>query len=114
MKVNFYKDIIMKAIVGFSLAITVLFGCTSHQYDGMQMEDAGDGTNYNLSNETLTVQYQDYQFIPNTTEILIECRKVSKRIAAELSVEVKSFDYVTERNELLGITSCLAFGELIK
>ena len=92
--------------------LLILGGCTSHQYDGMQMEDAGDGTNYSISDGTLTVQYQEYQFIPNTKNVLLKCRKSSKRVAAELNLNVGSFDYVTERNELLGITSCLAFGEV--
>jgi hypothetical protein len=99
-------------ITSILISVLLLSSCTSHQYDGMQMKDAGDGTNYNLGSETLTVQYQEYQFVPNTTDVLIKCRKAAKRVAKEIQVEIESFDYVTERNELLGITSCLAFGEL--
>lgn len=94
------------------LFIIVFSGCASHQYDGMQMQEASDGTNYHLDSETLTVQYQEYQFIPNTTVVLNKCRKASKRVASELKIGDIEFDYVTERNEFLGITSCLAFGEL--
>ncbi|HHB1596972.1 TPA: hypothetical protein ACN976_005213 [Vibrio campbellii] len=96
----------------FVMLVLILSGCASHQYDGMQMKNFGDGVNYRLDEETLTVQYQEYQFIPDTTEVLMMCRNASKRIASQLQVLVKDFDYVTERNELLGITSCLAFGEI--
>lgn len=102
----------MNKLFIIGLFVVALSGCTSHQYDGMQMQDAGDGVNYSLDDETLTVQYQEYQFVPDTTGVLIKCRKTSKRIAKELNVQVKDFDYVTERNALLGMTSCLAFGEL--
>ena len=102
----------MRKFSVIGLFVIALSGCTSHQYDGIQMKDAGDGANYSLDEETLTVQYQEYQFVPNTTEVLIKCRKTSKRIAKELNVQVKDFDYVTERNALLGMTSCLVFGEL--
>lgn len=91
-----------------------LSGCASQQYDGMQMADAGDGTNFSQRDGTLTVQYQEYQFIPNTTKVLIKCRAASKKIAQELQLKIENFDYVTERNEILGITSCLAFGEVAK
>lgn len=100
-------------IFSILLSLVALPACTSHQYDGMQMEDAGDGTNYNIEDGTLTVQYQEYQFWPDTAEVLIKCRSTSKRVANELNLAIDSFDYVTERNELLGITSCLAFGEII-
>ncbi|MDH2423739.1 hypothetical protein [Cobetia amphilecti] len=98
----------------FSLLFSVAFlsACASHQYDSMQMNSSKDGIKYSLDSDTLTVQYQKYQFIPNTVLILKECRKSSVKVADELDIEVSSFDYVTERNELLGITSCLAFGEL--
>ena len=101
----------MNKLTAISLFVVALSGCTSHQYDGMQMQDADDGANYRLNDETLTIQYQEYQFFPDTTVVLIKCRETSKRIAKELNVQVKDFDYVTERNALLGITSCLAFGE---
>jgi len=94
------------------ILMVLVGGCASHQYDGMQMSESRNGFNYNLSQETLTVQYQEYQFVPNTIEVLMKCRKVSKEVAKELIVIVETFDYVTERNEFLGITSCLAFGDL--
>ena len=37
-----------------------------------------------------------------------------KKIAQELQLKIEGFDYVTERNQILGITSCLAFGEVDK
>lgn len=95
-----------------SLALLVVSGCASHQYESLEMEESKNGYNYSLDEETLTVQYQEYQFSPNTTEVLIKCRKAAKQVAKELSVEVLDFDYTTERNSLLGMTSCLAFGEL--
>ncbi len=58
-----------------------MLGCASHQYDGMAMKDAGDGTNYNINKDTLTVQYQEFQFYPNTTKVLLKCRNVSKQLA---------------------------------
>ncbi len=97
----------------FSIFILLFVnGCASHQYDAIQMKDADDGLNYSLDSETLTIQYQEYQFVPDTKSLLIKCRKESKNLADKLSVDVTNFDYVTERNALLAITSCIAFGEL--
>ncbi|MEZ9042846.1 hypothetical protein [Vibrio sp. 10N.247.311.47] len=91
-----------------------LNGCTSHQYDGMQMDETENGVNYSVEEGTLTVQYQEYQFVPDTKAVLIKCRKTSKKIATELEMNVPQFDYVTERNALLGITSCIAFGDIVE
>jgi hypothetical protein len=102
----------MKKHLLLAALFLTLNGCTSHQYDGIQMDETENGINYSIDEDTLTVQYQEYQFVPDTKSVLIKCRKTSKRIASELNLNVPQFDYVTERNALLGITSCIAFGDI--
>ena len=91
--------------------IMLLTGCASHQYDGMRMSDSHDGTRYSIKDNTITVHYQEYQFVPNTQKVLLSCRNNSRKVAEELNLEISNFDFVTERNPALGLTSCIAFGD---
>jgi hypothetical protein len=95
----------------YILCTLYLTACASHQYDGLMMDEKS-GVKYKISGDVLSIQFQNYQFYPNTVDVLVECKNISKKLALSMDIIVPSFDYVTERNPLLGLTSCIAVGEI--
>ena len=103
---------ISKTKAALALSLLFLAGCNSHQYSGMLMDESSDGTKYSLEERTLSVLYQEYQFIPNIPSAAVGCKKGFQRVARELGFIYGEFNYSVERNPGLSMTTCLAIGEV--
>lgn len=104
----------MKAMyVGAVLVLTSVAGCTSHQYETMAANgETESGVTYNLEQGTLSVNYWEYQFVPNSQAVAKTCLVKAREVALAVLGQPLPFQVMMERNAMLGITSCLAFAEL--
>ncbi len=105
-----------------TFALLLLVGCTSARIsapEGMVPYDDHTAYSYLLSNGRLRVDvvYERYQFMPETTYLVSECKaalqEVVSHVAASLKLRTvppddKSISSAVGRNGVLGVSSCNA------
>lgn len=104
-------------LIGSVLILGALsqFGCTSHQYDSMRNEQAQSGSgSARIIDNTLVVQTQSYQFVPDTSALIVKARKSLRDEAKARGLKVENLDVTTERNSLLGITSAIVTADIVR
>jgi hypothetical protein len=117
----------MKTYSYFGVAIAVLLtGACTTPADVSKPLAAGKGNDAKIAiadtatGYTVDVRYSRYQFVPETSALLVACRSIATARAYEEAknrgreiepINEQTIRVSTGRNGILGLTSCRAFAE---